>query len=210
LFGLGSREVPVFVGQTGAKAGSGTSSVTGDVWLTVTGSAGNYSLSIDGGLSSVTTDGTDTNLAVTDSVTGKVLYVDTTEIATTGTGLVRVPGTHDIFGALITARDILRNERNLTDAELEELRASAAVSLDEMHNLLVQNEVSLGSRIGFLTHLRKSHENLTFNTEDQASEISQADVAQIAIDLSRREVLYQMSLSVAGKLMSLSLLDFIR
>jgi hypothetical protein len=30
------------------------------------------------------------------------------------------------------------------------------------------------------------------------------------MDLSRHETLYQMSLSVAGKLMSLSLLDFIQ
>ena len=34
--------------------------------------------------------------------------------------------------------------------------------------------------------------------------------AQVAIDLSRREVLYEMSLSVAGRLMQVSLLDFIR
>jgi flagellin-like hook-associated protein FlgL len=39
--------------------------------------------------------------------------------------------------------------------------------------------------------------------------LQQADVAQIAIDLSREQVLYQMSLSVAGKLMTTSLLDFI-
>ena len=39
--------------------------------------------------------------------------------------------------------------------------------------------------------------------------MEEADIAQVAIDLSRHEVLYQMSLAVAGKLMSLSLLDFI-
>ncbi|GAG40756.1 unnamed protein product, partial [marine sediment metagenome] len=46
-------------------------------------------------------------------------------------------------------------------------------------------------------------------TEDEATRLQQADIAQIAIDLSRREVLYQMSLAVAAKLMSLSLLDYI-
>jgi flagellin-like hook-associated protein FlgL len=42
------------------------------------------------------------------------------------------------------------------------------------------------------------------------AQLEQADIAQLAIDLSRRDVLYQMSLSVTAKLLSLSLLDFIR
>ena len=53
-------------------------------------------------------------------------------------------------------------------------------------------------------------ENMQFNTKDETTRLQEADIAQISIDLSRREVLYQMSLSVAGKLMSTSLLDFIR
>jgi len=39
--------------------------------------------------------------------------------------------------------------------------------------------------------------------------LQEADIAQIAIDLSRRELLYQMSLSLAARMMSVSLLDFI-
>ncbi|MHC4568780.1 MAG: flagellin N-terminal helical domain-containing protein [Planctomycetota bacterium] len=79
IFRSDNRTDPVFVGSTGATAGTGTSSVRGDTWLTVTGSAGNYDLSIDGGLSTVNTDGTHANLAVTHSTTGEVLYVDTTQ-----------------------------------------------------------------------------------------------------------------------------------
>ena len=51
---------------------------------------------------------------------------------------------------------------------------------------------------------------MQFDTKDETTRLQEADIAQISIDLSRREVLYQMSLSVAGKLMSTSLLDFIR
>ena len=60
-----------------------------------------------------------------------------------------------------------------------------------------------------MTELRDSLENVKFNTEDETNRIQEVDIAQVAIDLSRHEVLYQMSLSVAGKLMSLSLLDFL-
>jgi flagellar hook-associated protein 3 FlgL len=210
IFCSNSRSTPVFLGDTGAKAGTGTSSVTGDVWLTVTGSAGNYDLSIDDGLTTFSPDGTDdTNLAVTHSSTGQVLYVDTTGITAVGVDMVRVAGTYDIFNTLINIRDILKNERGLSDAQLQELRNNSIESLEEIRSLLTEKSVSMGSRIGFLEDLKETVENIRFGTEDETTMLQEADIAQIAIDISRREVLYQMSLSVAGRLMSMSLLDFI-
>jgi flagellar hook-associated protein 3 len=209
IFHSDDRSDPAFLGDTGAKAGTGTSNIQGDIWLTVTGSAGNYNLSIDDGLSTFNTDGTDTNLAVTDSRTGKVLYVDTTEITGTGVELVSVSGTHDIFNTLMNIRDMLENERGLSGAQLQELHDNSLRTLDEINELLVQAEVVVGSKIGFLDTLKDSLNNLKYDAEDEATLLQEADIAQIAIDLSRREVLYQMSLSVAGKLMSLSLLDFL-
>jgi flagellin-like hook-associated protein FlgL len=82
-------------------------------------------------------------------------------------------------------------------------------SIDEISKVLVKAEVSIGSKVGFLDDLQHNLEDLQYNTEDETTRLQEADIAQIAIDLSRREVLYQMSLSVAAKLMSLSLLDFI-
>jgi flagellar hook-associated protein 3 FlgL len=208
LFSSDHRETPVFAGTTGTAAGTGTSSVTGDVWLTVINEDGNYKLSIDDGASYVTADGS-TNQAVTDSRTGKVLYVDTRGINSTGVELVRVPGTYDVFGTLINIRDVLRNDRNLSDAQVQQLRNASISSLEEVQNLLIQKQVSMGSRIGFLSNLKSSLESVKANTEDETSQLEEADIAQVAIDLSRHEALYQMSLAVAGKLMSLSLLDFI-
>jgi flagellar hook-associated protein 3 FlgL len=210
LFHSDDRGDPIFLGDTGAKAGTGTSSIRGNTWLTVTGTAGNYNLSIDDGLTTFNTDGTDTNLAVTDSTTGKILYIDTTEINSTGVDLVSVPGTNDIFNTLINIRDTLRNEKGLPGTQLQELQNNTLNVLDEINELLVQAEVNVGSRIGFLDTLKDSLNNMKYNAEDEATLLQEADIAQIAVDLSRREVLYQMSLSVAGKLMSITLLDFIR
>ena len=111
IFHSDERGEPIFLGDTGAKAGTGTSNTQGDTWLTVTGSAGDYNLSIDDGLNTFNTDGTDTNLEVKDPKTGKILYVDTTEINRTGVDMVSVPGTHDIFNTLISIRDMLKNEK---------------------------------------------------------------------------------------------------
>jgi len=209
IFRSNERSSLVFLGDTGAQAGTGTASVTGDVWLTVTGSAGNYDLSIDDGLTTANTDGTDTNLAVTDSRTGQVLYVDTTSISATGVDMVRAVGTYDVFGTLIGIRDTLNNERGLSESQLQEIRNNSIASLEEVRSLLTEKSVSVGWRIGFLEDLKGTVENVKFGTEDETTTLQEADIAQIAIDISRRQVLYQMSLSVAGKLMSMSLLDFI-
>ncbi len=210
VFRSDDRGAPIFLGNTGAKAGTGTSSIRGDVWLTVTYNedTGNYELCLDGGDKTVV-EGDITNLAVKNSA-GQVLYVDATEITSESVQLVRTPGTYDVFGALISIRDILKNDRGLSDTELQQLVNDSLNSLGEISNLLVQTEVSVGSRIGFLDNLKDTLKNMKYDTEDETTRLQEADIAQVAIDISRREVLYQMSLSVAAKLLSMSLLDFIR
>jgi flagellar hook-associated protein 3 FlgL len=211
LFRSDERSTPVFNGTTGAAAGTGTSSVTGNVWLTVTNDGTNYKLSIDDGVTftTVPTSGNE-NLAVTDSRTGKVLYVNAAGITGTGVELVRVGGTNDMFDALISIRDILKNDRNLSNSQIQQLRSSSLTTMDEVAKNLLQKEVSIGARSGFLDNIKTNLEALKANNDDEATQLKQADIAQVAIDLSRHETLYQISLQVAGKLMSLSLLDFIQ
>ncbi len=210
VFRTEERGIPEFLGATGAVPGTGTSSVRGDVWLTVDHDGTNYRLSIDDGASFVTVPtGGSPNQAVTDSRTGRVLYVDTTAIETAGVELVHVPGTYDVFNALISLRDMLVNERAVDEQVLLDNIATCTAGVEEMRNQLVQANISTGSEIGFLNTLKQNLENMHFDTQDQTSRLQEADVAQIAMDLTRRQVLYQMSLSVAGKLMSTSLLDFL-
>jgi len=210
IFRTDDRGDPVFLGATGAAAGTGTASVRGDVWLTVDHDGANYRLSIDDGATFVTVPaGGASNQAVTDSRTGRVLYVDTTGINATGVELVRVPGTYDAFRTLIGLRDMLMNKRGLDSQELLDAVNKCVAGVEEVRNQLVQANVSTGSQVGFLNTLKQNLENMQFDTQDQTTRLQEADVAQIAIDLSRREVLYQMSLSVAGRLMTTSLLDFI-
>ena len=216
IFCSNNRSDPEFLlNSTGAQPGTGTSSVTGYTWLTITHDTVNseYVLSIDDGASSVTVpdDGSGSaNLAVTDSRTGQVLYVDTTGISSAGVELISVAGTHDIFNTLITLRDVMKNEKGLSSDQLRTLRDDLFEAVEEMENLLVQDSVSMGSKIELLDNLRSSLEDMEFNTEDERTRLEEADIAQIAIDLTRRQVLYEMSLSVAAKLLSMSLLDFLR
>lgn len=211
IFRLDDRGAPVFYGQTGAANGTGTSNIRGQVWLTVTHDGSNYKLSIDDGATEITvpTTGDVSNMAVTNA-NGEVLYVDATNITATGSVKVKVPGTYDVFNTLIDLRDLLRDQRDLSDEELRNLIDGGAEAIEEAKNALVEKQVSIGTRINFLDSLKDSLENIKFNEEDEATMLQEADIAQVAIDISRRQTLYQMSLSVAGKLMSMSLLDFIQ
>ena len=92
---------------------------------------------------------------------------------------------------------------------MHEIRNDVLNALEEVRSNLVQESVSMGSRIGFMDNVRTSVENLKFSAEDEAAMLSEADITQIAIDLSQRQLLYEMSLSVAGRLMSMSLLDYV-
>ena len=206
IFRSNDRSDPVFIGDTGAKAGTGTSSARSAVWLTVRDNSG-YELSIDDGATWIPAGGA--NTLVTNSLTGEVLYVDTTGITSTGVELVSIPGTYDIFNTLIIVRDVLENEKGLSKAQVREMLNNLPSSLEETSKLMVQAQVSIGSKIGFLDDLKHSLKDIQYDTEDEATRLQEADIAQIAIDLSRREVLYQMSLAVAAKLMSMSLMDFI-
>ena len=211
IFSSDNRSTPVFVGNTGAAVGSGTSNVKGDVWLTVTDDGGgSYDLSIDDGASTVNvaTAPDITNIAVTTS-SGQVLYVDGTNISDTGVDMVTVSGTYNVFDTLISIRDLLRNERELSTSQLSLCRDKLADALEEVRTLLVEKETLIGAKIEFINDLKNSLDDIKYNAADEATILQEADIAQLAIDLSRREVLYQMSLSVAGRLMSMSLLDFI-
>jgi len=210
LFRDDTRQTPIFYGSTGAAAGTGTSSVRGDVYLTVAGSPGNYQLSIDGGASWVTVDGTETNAAVVHSETGEVLYVDATGIKQTGTEPIRVPGTYDIFNILIYARDLLNNTQTLDDKTLDSLMGATLASMQEVEQKLVRSFPIIGGRIETLSNLKDSMEDMKVNSEDEVSRLLDADITQLSIDLARHQLLYEMSLTAASKIFSTSLLDFLQ
>jgi flagellar hook-associated protein 3 FlgL len=206
LFRQDSRGEPIFPASdgTGAAAGVGTSTVRGVTWLEVRDNGG-FEMSIDGGASWVLVDGTN-NQVVTDSLTGRVLYVDTTQIARTGKDLVIIPGTYDIFETLIWLRDMIRSG---DDKALQQVQAQAGNIMGQLRQLMVSNSSSVGTKIGSLNQLAQSLTELKYDAEDETSRLQDADIAQVSMELARRQVLYEMTLSVAAKMLSMSLLDFI-
>lgn len=155
------------------------------------------------------TDFTNDHVAVVDS-DGRVLYVDATGIRRTGLEPVRLPGTHDVFGMLINARDVLLNRRELSDADQIDLIRKTQQAVEEVVVGVTRAMTSLGARLGALDTLKGSITNIRATADDQAASIENADIAQIAVELARAQTLYEMTLATASRLLSLTLLDFLR
>ena len=166
-------------------------------------------LSIDDGASTAAIDFADDNLAVTDADTGRTLYVDCTGIERTGLDAVRVPGTADMFSALVEVRDLLLNTRDLPENEQLSRLGDMVALVSEVSERLTLASTSIGSSIGRMATLDRGLETRQQQTEDEAATIENADIVQAATDLARRQTLYQMTLTSAAKLLSLSLFDYV-
>jgi flagellar hook-associated protein 3 FlgL len=205
-FGSSGRPSPIFAtGGSGVSAGTGASTATGIVWLQVVTEGTGYKLSIDGGQSWTTADGS-TNQAITSSDTGQVLYVNTSAITKEGTDLVQISGTVDIFNTLIGVRDAMLSG-NAT--KVNKLQEQAGTLFTEARQNVVRSSTWTGSKINGLTSLQDMLTRMSANTNDRISQVQDADIAQLSVDLTKYETLYQTSLAVAARVLSKSLFDFL-
>ena len=217
LFKSDDRQSPVFMSaddsgntRTGLTVGSGTQTVRGDITLTVTDlGGGTFRLSIDGGTSTVDVTAASGDVALTHADTGEVLYVDTSGITSGGTEYIRVPGTYDIFNVLINARDMLNNEDTMPSSEWNSMLNATLGSMTTVQTNISKTFPTIGGKIGTLTTLSDSLKEIKFNAESEISQLQDADIAQVAVELAQHGILYEMSLSVAAKLFSMSLVDFL-
>lgn len=218
LFKSDDRQSPVFMSaddsgntRTGLTVGSGTQTVRGDITLMVTDlGGGTFRLSIDGGTSTVDVTAASGDVALTHADTGEVLYVDTSGITSGGTEYIRVSGTYDIFNVLINARDMLNNEDTMPSSEWNSMLNATLGSMTTVQTNISKTFPTIGGQIGTLTTLSDSLKEIKFNAESEISQLQDADIAQVAVELAQHQILYEMSLSVAAKLFSMSLMDFLQ
>jgi len=185
-----------------------TSSITGGFVGAVTVTS-NGTLSINGGTDTAAIDFSN-NQAVTNSTTGRMLYVNSGNITRIGDEPVRLPGTYDMFGTLISIRDALANTHSVSGALQNDMLTNMLDSLKEIQSGISQQMTSVGSRIMALDNLKKSMDNIAFNADIEAAGLQDADIVQIATDIAQTQTLYEMTLASAAKLLNMTLLDFIR
>ena len=150
------------------------------------------------------------DVALTHDGTGEVLYVDTSGITSGGTEYIRVPGTYDIFNALINARDMLNNKDTMPSSEWNSMLNATLGSMTTVQTNISKTFPTIGGQIGTLTTLSDSLKEIKFNAKSEISQLQDADIAQVAVELAQHGILYEMSLSVTAKLFSMSLMNFLQ
>jgi flagellar hook-associated protein 3 FlgL len=164
-------------------------------------------LSIDGGATSVplTFSGND---AVTDSRDGRILYVNSTDVARTGTDAVTVDGSYDLFSVLMDLRDTVANTKNLSQTQQMDLMDKDMGALTEVTDHVTEWVTTNGAQLQAMTSLKTVLDNRQSVSTQQADSLDNADITVVASELARLQVLYQMTLSTTAKLLSMSMVNY--
>jgi flagellar hook-associated protein 3 FlgL len=180
-----------------------TPGFSGTVAITADGT-----LSTDGGATTVPI-AFSANQVVTNSATGAVTNVNSTQIRQTGTDGLTYPGTEDAFQVLMSLRDALRNTSGLSANDQVQAISGTIAELDRVHNGVLagvgEQSVSLQNLGNLQTHLQ----DLQLNSQKLVTDLQGLDVPTAVVQLQEQENLLQMSLAATARIFSTSLLDFL-
>lgn len=187
--------------------------------LTVTGVAtpatgtmtASANLSLDGGATVTNvTDFSKASIQVNNSNDGSVLYVDPTNMNQTGSENVRYTGTFDVFTTLVELRDLMLNDKGLTDGEVRNRIAGLLPEVDNAHDAVLDGLRELGFRASSMDVLQNRVEGLRISRTESLSLVEDTDIASSILELQRQDLSYQTALQVSARVLQTSLQGFLR
>jgi flagellin-like hook-associated protein FlgL len=165
--------------------------------------AGEGTLSLDGGLTTVAIDFTQQDQLVVDSETGGSIFVDARGIARSGSELLRFPGAYDLFAALTELADALRNGDGLPlDDQLARISATITEFQSGQDRILAALS-SLGARQRLVETTRARTAELDILLAENQSALEDVDFAAATAELSQAELVLQAGVAVSARLANL-------
>lgn len=126
-----------------------------------------------------------------------------------GKEVFQTPGTYDAFQTLMALRDTLRNT-SLSSHD-QALAASALVGEIDRVNGSVQNATGQQSAVlQSLNQLQNHVQDLRLSTQRLVSDLGDADLSQVVVQMQAQQNLLQLSLYGFSRILQQSLLDFIK
>ena len=180
-----------------------TPGFNGNVSITANGT-----LSVDGGTSTVPVDFS-ANQTVTNSLTGAVTNVNSTNITQTGSDQINYPGTYDAFQILMAIRDDLRNPQ-LSQSQLAQ---SLSASIGELQRVQSNVLTTAGKQSSDLANLQASQnqiQDFQVSTQENISNLQDADMSQVIIDLQAQQNQLEATFLTASNLLDQSLVSFLK
>lgn len=181
-----------------------TAGFNGTVDITSTGT-----LSVDGGVSTVAINFTG-NQVVTNSVTGAVTNINSTNIRVTGTDHLNYTGTEDAFQVLQGLRDDLRNTRGLTPTQQAQALSGRLAELDRVRGGVLQTVGEQSASLEMLDALENRLSEVELETRQRTSELEDVDIAEVILGLQAQTQLLELGLRASSRILDQSLLDYLR
>lgn len=205
-FDLASTDLEV-AGPNGEKVYVDMSAVpagfSGDIDITSNGT-----LSVDGGATEVAIDYS-TSQIVTDSQTGDVTVVDSTNIRLAATDRVEYTGSLGVFDALMQLRDDLRAADQYSTPELLSIMDARIVDMERVHHQLMDVVGEQSVQLANLETLESRTRELRLVTQEAVIETENADIADVIVRLQTQQNHLQFIYAATAGMNQVSLLDFI-
>ncbi len=195
----GSNGEVVYVNTTAITAG-----YSGSVAITANGT-----LSVDGGASTIPINFSG-NQVVTNQATGAVTNVDSTSIRTIGDTQLEYSGTYDAFQILMSLRDDLRNTAGLSDGDQTAAIAGRLSELERVQNSLLGTIGQQSASLQHLQNLQGSFQDAQLAAQKVTADLEGADISSVVVQLQAQQNQLQLTLASTARVMSVSLLDFLR
>ena len=170
--------------------------------------SGSASVSLDGSSWRSVTLG-ETDLELSDPLTGSVLHVDTTGMRRAGVELVTFGGTVNVFDVLQGIVDDLDNGDGLDARQMRERLDIWLGELDRNHENLQIATGELGSLSQRASGLEDAFEAQSADVKGLLSRVEDADYSQVILDMSRAESTLQLAQATSVRLLQNSLLNFL-
>jgi flagellar hook-associated protein 3 FlgL len=170
---------------------------------------GDGSISLDG-TSFTPLTFTETDLELVDPTSGRVLHVDTTAVHRAGPELVQFGGTIGVFELLAGIAGDLNNVQGLSADELSQRLGMWLGELDRNQQNVLQATGVLGANGQRLVRMEEGLLLSEVETHGLLSGIEDADFSQVVLDMTRAEQTLELAQATSVRLLSTSLLNFLR
>lgn len=155
-------------------------------------------------------DGTMDNLQLADEETQAVVHVDMRAVTRAGEETISFTGTANVIDTLLGMAHDLRNGQGL---EVSAIFDSVGMRLSELtrgHDSLLVSLGELGSRQSRLDRADERLSDLFIQLQGLESEVTDADLSQVVLDMSRAEQTLQVAQATGARLLQQSLLNYLR
>jgi flagellar hook-associated protein 3 FlgL len=166
-------------------------------------------LSADDGASWVDIDYS-ANQIVFDSISGRAVTIDSTEIRQTGIEHLEFPGTSNAFQVLFELANDLRNTRGLSTEKLAQALDRRLADLEDISRNVFSTLGEQSTSLQTLETLGARVDDLKLSVESQLSDLESTDLPSAVLQLHSTQSLLQYTYAVTAEMSSLGLLEFLR